>query len=109
MPNNAEIQSYTFLDTLSNNEDISTDIIDNGRTILINTCDKIENNPPDSLDALYTITTQAYSDFVAMLQANDYEINDFIQESVSTDLAFIAQTYGFTDVDNSTLTATRFW
>ena len=86
-------------------------LVDKCKNILINLSYQIENEKPESLTELYSLTHNA-TDQLNHLQEefyeNDSEIETAARECLAADFEFISVSYGF-EADIEELIATRDW
>lgn len=78
----------------------------------LNVCQRIEQEQPDNLDALYAITheaTEQLNELQDEFDENDSEIETVARDCFGETMEFIAQAYGFDDADGEELIAPRDW
>jgi len=87
-------------------------VVDKGKAILLELCERIEAEHPGDLAALYALTDVATEQFNALdaeFVAADSEIETVAREVIADDFWFIARAYGFADADVEMLIAERDW
>jgi hypothetical protein len=108
---NEKLQSYSFLAEMSRDKYFPPHLVENGKSILSNLCEKIESQVPDNLDKLYALThaaTNQFNELATEFEENDSQIETAARDCIGSDLEFIAMAYGF-DADTEELIATREW
>ena len=84
----------------------------NAKLFFWNVCQRIEQEQPDNLDALYAITheaTEQLNELQDEFDENDSEIETVARDCFGETMEFIAQAYGFDDADGEELIAPRDW
>lgn len=84
----------------------------NAKLFFLNVCQRIEQEQPDNLDALYAITheaTEQLNELQDEFDENDSEIETVARDCFGETMEFIAQAYGFDDADGEELIAPRDW
>lgn len=84
----------------------------NAKLFFLNVCQRIEQEQPDNLDALYAITheaTEQLNELQDEFDENDSEIETVARDCFGETMEFIAQAYGFDDADGVELIAPRDW
>ncbi|MCX4451084.1 DUF5713 family protein [Streptomyces sp. NPDC087866] len=109
---NEQVARHAFLRPLYEDEYFPDHVLDEGRTILLRLCERIEAEQPSDLKALYVLTqaaTEEFNDLEAKFEAAGSEIETVAREEIAEDFWFIASAYGFEDADAEELIATRDW
>jgi len=87
-------------------------LVDEGKQILVRLAERIEQDKPADVAALYVLTHAATDEFNELgeeFYERDSEIETSAAECIADDFAFIAEAYGFADADLEELIATRDW
>jgi hypothetical protein len=105
---NAKVLERHFLKALYRDDYYPDASVDRGKEILLRLCERIEAEHPADLAALYVLTQSATEEFND-LQDEDFEIETVAREEIAEEFWFVAQAYGFADVDVEELIATRDW
>ncbi|SEO57760.1 DUF5713 family protein [Actinacidiphila rubida] len=109
---NQRIAEHAFLRPMYEDAYYPDRVIDHGRAILVQLCERIEAERPSDLAALYALTQAATEEFNALeaeFEAAGSEIETVAREVIAEDFWFVASAYDFTDADVETLIATRDW
>ncbi|WP_207512910.1 DUF5713 family protein [Longitalea luteola] len=109
---NEKIKAYIFLNDLYETVYYPNDVVDKGKSILIDLCFDIEKTQPQDLDELYVLTHAAadkFNDLQDEFYDNDSEIETVARDIIGEDLYFIATAYGYKDADPRELMATSNW
>lgn len=104
-PTNQRVVGYSFLKGMSRDSFFPDHVVDKGREILLRLCERIEAEQPSDLAALYVLTHAATEEFNEL----EADIETTAREEIAEDFWFVAQAYGFADVDAEELIATRDW
>ncbi|MFK3647656.1 DUF5713 family protein [Lysobacter enzymogenes] len=108
---NPQLQHYDFLADMQRDAYFPPPLVSKGRQILIRLCERIEAQPPQSLDALYALSHAATEEFNVLAEefyAHDSEIETAARDNIGADFEAIAQAYGF-EADVEGLIAPRDW
>ncbi|MEV7888903.1 DUF5713 family protein [Streptomyces sp. NPDC002817] len=105
---NSQVTAHPFLKALYEDDYYPDHALDRGREILLRLCERIEAERPADLAALYVLTQAATEEFNG-LEGEDFDIETVAREAIAEEFWFVAQAYGFTDVDVEELIATRDW
>ena len=108
---NEQVRNHAFLADMYADDYFPAHAVDKGKAILLDLCRDIEQEQPNDLDGLYTLThkaTNRFNDLQAEFDANGSELETGAREAIGMDFAFIAQAYGF-NADTEELIATREW
>ena len=111
-PTNPSISDYEFLAGMYRDGYFPDFLVDKGKAILIDLCEKIESESPADLAGLYALThsaTEAFNDLQQEFWDNDSEIETAARDCIGMDFEHIAKAYGFEDADGEELIATRDW
>ncbi|MFF4746585.1 DUF5713 family protein [Streptomyces chengbuensis] len=106
------VAGHAFLRQLYADPYYPDHVVDEGRTILVRLCERIEADRPSDPAALYVLTqaaTEEFNQLEAEFEAAGSEIETVAREEIAEDFWFVASTYGFTDADVEELIATRNW
>ncbi|MBN6151662.1 hypothetical protein JR065_15055 [Xanthomonas sp. AmX2] len=109
---NEQITHYPFLQEMLDDDYFPSFLVGKGQKILRRLCETIEEQAPDSLDALYRLTHAATEEFNALaleFEAHDSEIETAARDNIGVDFLHIAKVYGFEDADGEELIAPREW
>lgn len=109
--NHSTMSSYSFLEGMYRDPYFPDFLVDRGKLILLQCCERIETTKPSTLDELYTIThaaTEQFNELACAFYEHDSEIETAARDCIGTDFAFLAQAYGF-DADPEELIAPRDW
>jgi hypothetical protein len=109
---NQRAAQHPFLRHLYADSYFPDHVVDQGRTILVRLCERIEAEHPSDLAALYLLTQAATEEFNLLqdeFEAAGSEIETVAREWIAEDFWFVASAYGFTDADAEELIATRDW
>ena len=110
--NNETVRDYSFLKEMYDDEYFPNNLVDKGKTILVDLCFQIEEKQPKKLEELYGLThaaTDKFNDLQEDFDENGSEIETVARECIAKDFEFIATSYGFKDADIEELIATRDW
>lgn len=108
---NEAVRKYSFLAEMYQDSYFPDKLVDKGKAILLDLCFKIEQQQPNSLEALYNLTHAATEQFNALQEEfyeNDSEIETVARDCIGADFDFIAKAYGF-NADIEELIANREW
>lgn len=113
MPNtNQQVAGRAFLQQMYDDPYFPDRVVDRGRAILLQLCERIEAERPSNLETLYALTQAATEEFNLLdkeFMAAGSEIETVAREWICDEFCFIASAYGFTDADAEELTAGRDW
>jgi hypothetical protein len=108
---NEKLKNYTFLKEMYQDSYFPTVLVDQGKQILVNLCEKIESQKPKDEYELYVLThlaTEEFNRLAEKFDENDSEIETVARDCIGMDFSFIAEAYGF-DADTEELIAPRDW
>ncbi|MET8864362.1 DUF5713 family protein [Nonomuraea sp. NPDC004580] len=111
-PTNPQTAGHTFLKSMYEDGYYPDHVVDKGREILLRLCERIEDERPADLAALYVLThaaTEEFNELEAEFDAAGSEIETVAREVIAEDFWFVASAYGFADADAEELIATREW
>ena len=109
---NEQVNNHAFLQCMYEDDYFPKHLVDKGKQILVRLAERIENEKPADVAALYVLThaaTNEFNDLDEELYEADSEIETAARECIAEDFAFIAEAYGFADADLEELIATRDW
>ncbi|MET7638445.1 DUF5713 family protein [Streptomyces sp. NPDC005438] len=109
---NREVAEHPFLQGLYADPYFPDEILDRGRAVLWRLCERIEDERPSDLTALYALThaaTEEFNRLEAEFEAAGSEIETVARDEIAEDFWFVASSYGFADADVEELIATRDW
>ena len=109
---NSIMQSYRFLEEMAKDQYFPSHLVEEGKQILCQLCERIETEHPKDLGDLYTLTHAAaeqFNDLQTKFENGGSEIETMARDCIGHDFANVAQAYGFTDADTEELIATREW
>lgn len=108
---NEKIKDYDFLTCMYNDSYFPTFLVDKCKNILLELCQNIENQNPENLEELYSLThssTNKLNNLENEFGENESEIESAARDCLAQDFEFIAKAYGF-NADVEELIATRNW
>lgn len=108
---NEKMMEYAFLKEMYEDSYFPNNLVDKGKVILLEFCNKIETEKPKTLEELYKLSHEAtdkFNDLQEEFFDNDSEIETGARECIAMDFEFISNAYGF-DADTEELIATRDW
>ncbi|MEU8951175.1 DUF5713 family protein [Streptomyces sp. NPDC048489] len=109
---NQQVVGHEFLQQMYDDSYFPDHVVDQGKTILLRLCERIEDEQPSGLDALYVLTEAATEEFNMLdreFVSAGSEIETVAREWICDEFRFVASAYGFTDADAEELTAGRDW
>ena len=109
---NEQIKNHAFLECMDEDDYFPTHLVGKGKQILVRLAERIEQEKPADVAALYVLTNAATNEFnelAAEFYESNSDIDTFAAECIAGDFAFIAEAYGFADADVEELIATRDW
>lgn len=109
---NKALTGYDFLAEMTADDYFPQPLVDKGKLILVGLCQTIEEQSPADLDALYALTRAATEEFNELAKEFDEqgsEIETTARDTIGSDIAHIAEAYGFTDAVMEELIASRRW
>ncbi|MBW8482992.1 DUF5713 family protein [Actinomadura parmotrematis] len=111
-PTNPRITGHAFLTGMYADGHFPDHLIDKAVAILLRLCERVEQERPADLAALYLLTHDA-TDELNDLQDEFYEAGSELEtvarDLLAGDFAFVADAYGFPGADIEELVATRDW
>lgn len=108
---NEAVRKYSFLEEMAQDSYFPNHLVDKGKAILVKLCADIEQQQPQSLEALYVLThaaTEEFNDLQEKFYEADSEIETAARDCIAVDFDFVAKAYGF-ETDIEELVATRDW
>ncbi|WP_345395098.1 DUF5713 family protein [Nonomuraea salmonea] len=111
-PTDPRTAGHAFLKGMYEDGYYPDHVVDKGRQILLRLCERIEDERPADLAALYVLThaaTEEFNELEAEFDAAGSEIETVAREVIAEDFWFVASAYGFADADAEELIATREW
>ncbi|MEV5707546.1 DUF5713 family protein [Actinoallomurus sp. NPDC052274] len=109
---NSQVAGHGFLRGMYEDPYFPDHVVDEGKTILLRLCERIEAERPSNLAALYELTEAATKQFNALeaeFEAAGSEIETVAREVIAEDFWFVASAYGFPEADMEQLVAARDW
>ncbi|MFE0421664.1 DUF5713 family protein [Streptomyces sp. NPDC058953] len=109
---NEKVSGHSFLEGLRGDSYFPEHLVDKGRAILRDLCERIERDRPADLPALYALTEPATERFNALneeLWAAGSEIETVARDEIAVNFHFVATAYGFPQADMEDLVAARDW
>lgn len=109
---NERMRDHAFLRGMYEDAYFPDHLVDKGRRILLDLCERIEAEKPTDLTALYALTEVATAGFNALeaeFEAAGSEIETVAREEIAEDFWIVATAYGFEDADAEELVAARAW
>jgi len=109
---NEKMKNYEFLKDMYSDGYFPDFLVDKGRDILMDVCNRIESEKIETLEALYVVTHQAtekFNDLNEEFGENGSEIETIARDSIGESFQYIAEVYGFVDADSEELIAPRDW
>ncbi|QDY77346.1 DUF5713 family protein [Streptomyces qinzhouensis] len=109
---NEKTAGYAFLERLFGDSYYPQHLIAEGRTILLDLCERIERERPADLTALYALTavaTERFNELDRRMRDADSEIETVARDEIAVDFHFVATAYGFPEADMEELVAERDW
>jgi len=109
---NESMKNYSFLKDMYNDDYFPNFLVDKIKVILIELCEKIEKEAPNSPESLFVLThaaTKKINDLDEEFEDNDSELETGARESMGEDFENIVRAYGFNDVDVEDVIAPREW
>ncbi len=108
---NKQMSEYPFLAEMYRDDYFPNHLVDKGKAILIRLCERIEDENPRSLRALYKLThaaTEEFNQLASRFIDEGSEIETTARDAIGSDFSAIAQAYGF-DADTEELISPRDW
>ncbi|AOA58158.1 DUF5713 family protein [Acinetobacter larvae] len=109
---NKQILDYLFLAEMYQDGYYPNHLVDQVKEILLGLCLQIEQQQPQNLASLYSLThaaTEKVNDLQEAFDAADSEIETVARDCIGMDFYFIAKAYDFADADVEELIAPRDW
>lgn len=108
---NQHVQQHSFLALMYEDDYFPNNLVNKGKQLLLNLCQRIEAEKPKSLTDLYQLThhtTHLFNELDEEFQQQGSEIETVARECIVMDFEFIAHSYSY-QADGEALTATREW
>lgn len=108
---NSIIKKYNFLKEMYQDNYFPNDLVDKGKIILLQLCQKIELQEPKELSAFYELThaaTEQFNDLEEEFGDAGSEIETAAREAIALDFNMIALAYGY-EADIEEMIAPREW
>ena len=108
---NETMKAHLFLRDMYEDSYFPDLCVDKVKEVLVRLCERIEQDQPADLDALYRLThaaTEDINDLEDFFGEHDSEIETGAREAIAADFERIASAYGF-DADIEELIAPRDW
>jgi hypothetical protein len=108
---NEKLTNYAFLKEMYQDSYYPKFLVDMGKQILVNLCEKIESQKPKDENELYLLTriaTEEFNRLAEKFDENGSEIETVARDCIGMDFSYIAKAYSF-DADIEELIATRDW
>lgn len=112
MIKNEKLTNYPFLQEMYRDGYFPDFLVDKGKAILVNFCERIEAEQPKDLAALYVLSheaTEAFNRLAEEFEKHDSEIETVARDCIGVDFDNVALAYRFEDVDMEELIAPRDW
>ncbi|MFT0212096.1 DUF5713 family protein [Pseudomonas sp. F1_0610] len=109
---NQSILDHDFLQDMYNDGYFPDNCVDLVKEVLLKLCQSIEDEVPKTLEELYQLTdvaTEEINELQEVFEDADSEIETVARDAISTDVLFIAQSYGFTEADIESVVRNRDW
>ncbi|KLV03433.1 hypothetical protein ABT56_19795 [Photobacterium aquae] len=109
---NGQLQGYGFLTGMYSDGYFPDFLVDKLKIILIELCESIEANNPNSEESLLLLThaaTERINELGEEFEDNGSELETEAREVIAGDFDFIVRSYGFADVDIEDVIAPREW
>ncbi|WP_040166470.1 DUF5713 family protein [Microbacterium gorillae] len=109
---NKALNGYDFLADMTADPYFPQPLVDKGKLILVRLCEQIEQQRPADLAELYVLTHAATEEFNTLgeeFDAADSELETVARDTIGSDVAKIAEAYGFSDADIEELISPREW
>jgi hypothetical protein len=107
---NPTILGHAFLDDMFRDGYFPNHLVEKGKQILLDLCDRIEREQPEG-EAVYSLTheaTERFNDLAEEFYEHDSEIETAARDNIGSDIDFILRTYGY-DLDIEEAIAPRDW
>jgi hypothetical protein len=104
--------THSFLADMYSDSYYPKSQVDKVRDILLDLCSTIEKEKPATIDHFLRLTheaTERINDLAEEFEEHDSELETGARESMAADFRFIAEVYGFGNVDIEEIIAPRDW
>lgn len=108
---NPAIREHPFLKEMFDDSYFPDHLVEKGKQILLELCERIEREKPADAPAVYALThdaTERFNDLAHELYEHGSEIETVARETIARDVAFILTSYGY-EVDLEEAIAPRDW
>ncbi|MET8298162.1 DUF5713 family protein [Streptomyces sp. NPDC005180] len=109
---NSQAARHAFLRQMCDDSYFPDHLVDQGKTILLRLCERVEAERPADVQSLYALTQAATEEFNLLdrdFVAAGSGIETVARDWICDEFCFVASAYGFTGVDAEELTAGRDW
>ena len=109
---NEKISNHIFLEEMINDDYYPPQLVVKGQELLKQLCERIEEEKPEDLKALYKLTheyTEKFNDLAYEFEEADSEFETVARDAAGADFEFIALSYGFDEADIEELISPRDW
>jgi hypothetical protein len=109
---NGLVLSHAFLTEMYSDSYFPRVLVDKVRDILLTLCSSIEQERPATVDHFLQLThaaTERINELAEEFEDQDSEFETVARESTAADFRFIAETYGFGNVDIEEIIGPRDW
>ena len=109
---NEQVNNHAFLQCLYGDDYFPKHLVDRGKQILVRLAERIEQEKPADVAALYVLThaaTDEFNELAAEFYESNSDIDTFAAECIAEEFVFIAEAYEIADADLEELIATRDW
>ncbi len=110
--NNNTMKNYKFLEEMYSDGYFPDFLVDKIKLILVELCESIESEKPQSNEELIKLThaaTDRINDLEDEFEENESELETGAREAMAENFDYIVKAYGFSDVDIEDVIATREW
>lgn len=109
---NQQVAGHAFLRQMYDDPYFPDHVVDHGKAILLQLCERVEARQFLDLETLYALTQAATEEFNLLdreFVAAGSGIETVAREWICDEFCFVASAYGFMDADAGELTAGRDW
>ncbi len=109
---NEKIKNHDFLTEMYRDGYFPDFLVDKIKTVLVELCEAIETNKPQTDEDLFKLThaaTERINELEDEFEANDSELETVAREAMADNFYIIVKAYGFDNVDIEDVIATREW
>jgi len=111
-PENESVRSHAFLADMYRDSYFPKDQVDRVKGILLDLCGRIEQEKPGNVEDFLRLTheaTERINGLAEDFERHHSELETVARETMAGDFAFIAEAYGFGEVDREEIIAPRDW